>query len=293
MPKVDITGENVLDALTQASGMTWRQLETYFLDPKLWNGDGMGLINCLYELAEGALVSFDNLPRNLIAHDGPANKAMRSAPFYVQAVDYYREHPKIVMRASDTWRRVDMALRVCWNGNSGGMPRKETYSLKCKPVFKMPRADVPRWDIFVAMPFSESLDPVYRDHICSVSKKLSLNVGRADELFSEQSIMDEVWALIISSQILITDCTGKNPNVFYEMGIAHTVGKPIVVITQSPDDVPFDLRHRRYLQYQLTPRGMAKFEKALEATLSNLAEQLQLKTQFYSEQRSRHSIRQK
>jgi hypothetical protein len=59
--------------------------------------------------------------------------------------------------------------------------------------------------------------------------------------------------------------TGKNPNVFYEVGVAHTVGKEVILVTQSMDDVPFDLRHLRCIVYEYTPRGV----RALEANLQN------------------------
>ena len=48
---------------------------------------------------------------------------------------------------------------------------------------------------------------------------------------------------------MIADCTGRNPNVFYEIGIAHTLGRDVILITQNEADVPFDLRHLRYVQY--------------------------------------------
>ena len=82
--------------------------------------------------------------------------------------------------------------------------------------------------------------------------------------------VDEIWALIIRSRFIVADCTGRNPNVFYEIGIAHTIGKPVIAITQSTTDVPFDLTHRRYIEYEMTPRGMAKFEDSLARTLSDL-----------------------
>jgi len=60
---------------------------------------------------------------------------------------------------------------------------------------------------------------------------------------------------------------GKNPNVFYEIGIAHTLGKQTVLITQRLADIPFDLRHLRVIPYEYTPKGMQKFETSLTETL--------------------------
>jgi hypothetical protein len=50
--------------------------------------------------------------------------------------------------------------------------------------------------------------------------------------------------------------------------MAHAIGKDVIVITQSADDVPFDIRHLRYLQYEYTPRGVAEFERRLRATIA-------------------------
>jgi hypothetical protein len=176
----------------------------------------------------------------------------------------------MVMRASDAWRRTHQALTNCWDNNEGNWPDRRKYTYTCEPIFKMPWGRLPNWDIFMAMPFDDRVAPVYDDHICPVVKNLSLTIGRADHLFSEQPIIDEIWALITRSRIVVAECTGRNPNVFYEIGIAHTVGKPVVVITQSGNDVPFDLRHRRFIEYQMTPRGMTAFEGVFGSTIAQV-----------------------
>jgi len=79
--------------------------------------------------------------------------------------------------------------------------------------------------------------------------------------------MADIWEAICAARIIVADCTGRNPNVFYEAGLAHTVGKPVVLLTQNKDDIPFDLRHIRYIDYEFTPRGMAIFEERLLKTL--------------------------
>jgi hypothetical protein len=51
------------------------------------------------------------------------------------------------------------------------------------------------------------------------------------------------------------------------MGIAHTLGKPVVLITQREEDVPFDIRHIRFNKYEYTPRGMKELESFLKSML--------------------------
>jgi hypothetical protein len=72
--------------------------------------------------------------------------------------------------------------------------------------------------------------------------------------------------------LIVADCTDRNPNVFYEIGLAHAIGKPTILLTQREEDVPFDLRHWRYIAYQLTPRGMKEFEAKFKQTVRNVFE---------------------
>jgi hypothetical protein len=134
----------------------------------------------------------------------------------------------------------------------------------------MNRIDVDRWSkIFVAMPFLPELKPVYDDHILKVTKELGVSCKRGDDFFSGDSIMNEVWSAIYHSEVCIVDCTGRNPNVFYELGIAHTLGRKAILIAKSIDDIPFDVRHLRTIIYEYTPPGMAEFEGKLKKTLQH------------------------
>lgn len=122
-------------------------------------------------------------------------------------------------------------------------------------------------DIFVVMPFSKDLTAVYQDHIREVAVQLAVSVSRADDLFTTHHIMQDIWSSIFYAKVVIADCTGRNPNVFYELGLAHAIGKPVILITQSADDVPSDIRHIRYLHYSFTPAGMKEFEQSLSKTI--------------------------
>lgn len=138
------------------------------------------------------------------------------------------------------------------------------------PMFGKPRV-VSAPDIFVLMPFDATLRPVYDDHIKRVAGQLTMSVGRADDFFTTHAVMDDIWAAVYSAKIVIGDCTGRNPNVFYEIGMAHTIGKPVILITQNEADVPFDLQSLRYIRYSYTPPGMQDFEERLLKTIRGLA----------------------
>jgi len=140
-------------------------------------------------------------------------------------------------------------------------------SVVANPLFGRPQEPPKPSDLFVMMPFATGLRAVYEDHIRAVANRLGITVTRADDFFAANSIMSDVWNAITRAQVLIADCTGRNPNVFYELGIAHTIGKPVILIAQSKDDIPFDVQHIRTILYDFTPRGMRDFETAFEATL--------------------------
>jgi hypothetical protein len=123
---------------------------------------------------------------------------------------------------------------------------------------------------FVLMPFAEELRPIYDDHISKVVGQCGLKCIRADNVFGPGQIMEQIWEQMNSATLIIADVSGKNPNVFYELGIAHTLGKPVILITRSEDDVPFDLRHLRFIQYEYTPRGCQELERKLREAIQTI-----------------------
>ncbi|HEX3051787.1 MAG TPA: cyclic nucleotide-binding domain-containing protein [Aggregatilineaceae bacterium] len=137
-----------------------------------------------------------------------------------------------------------------------------------RPVFGPPEEDKQyETDILMIMPFRDDLTAVYENYVKRVASKLGLVIKRADDFFSQHSIVSEIWAVTNAAKLVIADCTTKNPNVFYELGIAHTLGKPTIQISQQINDIPFDLQQWRYILYDPSISGMAKFEKELEEAI--------------------------
>lgn len=136
-------------------------------------------------------------------------------------------------------------------------------------IFEIPEAPLNPKLISVMMPFTSQLQPVYE-----VIKELALELGfeckRADDIWEHSTVIQDVFSLIFSSFIVVCDFTGKNPNVFYEAGIAHTLGKHVIPITQSAEDVPFDLRHHRYATYLNNGEGRDKLKTELRKRFSHL-----------------------
>ena len=126
---------------------------------------------------------------------------------------------------------------------------------------------------FILMPFTDTSDvqKVYRDHVKPVLESgCGLRCERADDIYDINGVMQSVWEGINRARLVVADLTGKNPNVFYELGIAHTLGKPVIILTQSMEFVPFDLRHLRCIVYEYKPRSITKLETALENTVKRV-----------------------
>jgi len=144
--------------------------------------------------------------------------------------------------------------------------------VRVEPIFNKTKFKSELDLCFVLMPFKPQLTAVFSDHIKSVCGKLNLRCLRADDIFSNLPIIEDIWCSINISRVLVADLTSKNPNVFYEIGIAHAIGKPVILITQNIEDIPFDLRHLRHIVYEFTPRGMEKFESDLYNTIRYIIE---------------------
>jgi hypothetical protein len=106
---------------------------------------------------------------------------------------------------------------------------------------------------FVMMPFAEPVGGYYKKIYEPAIEKAGLKPVRADnEIFGTGKIMDQVWSGINSAKVLVAELTTRNPNVFYELGIAHALRKPVVLVSSNDKDVPFDLHHIRVIYYDVT-----------------------------------------
>ena len=127
-------------------------------------------------------------------------------------------------------------------------------------------------DVLVSamMPFQAEFNAVH-ETLKEVSERNNMRCCRADDIWENPAIIQDVVSLIDKSRVVICDCTGHNANVFYEAGIAHTLGREVILITQNPEDVPFDLRHLRYVHYLNNEEGRKtlyeKIERRLQAIL--------------------------
>ena len=153
------------------------------------------------------------------------------------------------------------------NVSSQEVPGRKIYFIP--QVFQVPEGGVNRKLFSVMMPFDASFAPTYTS-IQSACTDAGMECERADNIWEDSVVIQDIFALIFRSFIVVCDFSGKNPNVFYEAGIAHTLGKHVIPITQSADDIPFDLRHHRYLKYLPNKEGRAALRVELAKRLRTL-----------------------
>lgn len=130
-----------------------------------------------------------------------------------------------------------------------------------------------RSDVFMIMPFAPEFDTIYREIVIPLMGELGLTIQRGDDFVSTQGIiMEEVWSALNACRFVIVEITGGNDNVFYELGIAHTLNKPAVLISQakSPDEIPFNIRHLRRIAYDTTTAGGEKLREDLRRSIGRL-----------------------
>jgi len=99
------------------------------------------------------------------------------------------------------------------------------------------------------MPFSADFDEIYNLFIASTLSEVGYEVFRADNIVSQRNILDDIIESIKDSDLIVADLTGSNANVYYELGIVHAFRKPVILLTQSISDLPFDLRSYRAIHY--------------------------------------------
>jgi hypothetical protein len=103
--------------------------------------------------------------------------------------------------------------------------------------------------IFVLTPFSDDEDNTYQI-IREVCIDNGFNCVRGDEQYIEGDILSHIVRLITQARLVIANVSSRNANVFYELGIAHAMDKPTILISRTIEDVPFNLKMRRFLLYK-------------------------------------------
>jgi hypothetical protein len=136
-------------------------------------------------------------------------------------------------------------------------------------LFKITDDPVDDDSVAVMMPFSSEFAPVYQA-LGKAAKDVRMSCTRADDIWDDEVIIQDVVKLIATARVVVCDLTGKNANVFYEAGIAHTLGKDVILIAQHDSDIPFDLRHIRHIRYLPNAQGLEQLADKVSKRLESL-----------------------
>ena len=145
--------------------------------------------------------------------------------------------------------------------------------ISLNPLFGQPAFRQDPQLCFVIMPFDQELTDIYQTFVKPTVEEQNLVCRRADDIRTNRAIMDNIWKSICEARLVIADLTMGNANVFYELGIAHTVGKETILISQRNEHRrPFDVLHLRTIIYENTAVGGERLREELRQSLTDLLE---------------------
>ena len=157
---------------------------------------------------------------------------------------------------NDTWVVLRNAGLVNWLGGEWQITESALACLRHFTVAKAPdsgvdiRVDYP--EAFVIMPFGESWsNNVYDNLFVEGTKGAGFSVVRGDEIPRIGHLDDNVWRSITQAGVIVADVSVPNPNVYYEIGLATALGKPVFVFKQRGVQLPADFGGIHYYEYDL------------------------------------------
>lgn len=150
---------------------------------------------------------------------------------------------------------------------------RETFSVDkmiCNPsIFSIPKEAPDPKLIALMIPFAAEFEPVSAA-IKEAACECGMTCKRAKDIWKNSEIIQDVFSLIYRARIVICDFSSKNPNVFYEAGIAHTLGRKVIPLAQNAQDIPFDLVQHRHLIYFPNEQGVENMKDELAKRIRTL-----------------------
>lgn len=118
---------------------------------------------------------------------------------------------------------------------------------------------------FILTPFRPPFDHHYSMVIRPALEECGFTVFRADDIYTPRPVILDIQESILTSDLILCEMTGRSPNVFYELGLAHAVGKPAILVSTTEEDIPFDLQHVRVIHYETHAEGWeGKLREAIQ-----------------------------
>ena len=186
---------------------------------------------------------------------------------------------------AENWRQANTRIRATLQSTGLGIYldslRKSAARLRQDVLFLGPERLYPTPKLpagqatvrcFIVMPFSLEWSDDVHHTLSGACKSMAVHPVRGDDLFTPTDILVDIWHSLNDADFVIADITGRNPNVLYELGIAHTLAKPVLIISRNAADIPIDLSTRRVILYGQSETGWCeelgiKVSKAIKEIL--------------------------
>lgn len=123
---------------------------------------------------------------------------------------------------------------------------------------------------FVLMAFESPYTEIYDKVIKPTVESEGFRCIKSDDIFSTTSVIEDIWSNINKASLIIAEISNNNPNVMYELGICHTVGKEVMMITQHPENIPFNFRHLRAYPYRNDIAGSVEIKKNISSMIQHI-----------------------
>lgn len=149
----------------------------------------------------------------------------------------------------------------------------QNYISNTNSIFN--KRDLPLQDnlVFTLMPFTETWsDYIWKEEILPIVQNIEeyhLICKRADDLYGHD-VMQDIYESILTASIIIADITNRNANVFYELGIAHSLGKEVILLAQGSEYIPFDLNRFRHCIYSNDGMGYKKLRQYIPKAIIDI-----------------------
>src|SRR5690242_12031880 len=127
---------------------------------------------------------------------------------------------------------------------------------------------MPQRKAFVLMPFREPFNSYYPRIFKRALETAGFTVTRADNNSTPLPIISDIQRSIRNADLILCEMSDRNPNVFYELGMSHAIGKPVVLVVRKEESIPFDVSHIRVIIYDSTVAG---WENALRRAVKAAA----------------------
>ncbi|RDE49778.1 MAG: hypothetical protein DVS81_14585 [Candidatus Accumulibacter meliphilus] len=180
-------------------------------------------------------------------------------------VDYLRAYVRQAHESqlvSRDWRDAPLRIRQALSSTGLGAfveefrasaqrLKQDVLFLGPERLYGLPRAlaEDRASSCFIVMPFGQEWSPAVHRILAAACEAAGARAVRGDDLFTPTDILEDIWQSINAADFVIADITGRNPNVLYELGIAHTLAKPVLILSRDANDIPIDLATRRVILY--------------------------------------------